>query len=189
MTEQLNMRKTVELTGEFATAFNQRIDVIMASKLVLEESYEVMEALFEHQATPDTTNTLAENFIKEIADLIYVIAGLKWHYNQMDRDLTNREKLTMAYVLTVSDQVSEIVETYVSSALEMDMDDYSDLIWEAVARVHASNMSKLGADGKPLFREDGKILKGPNYQPPFLEDLAKEFNTLANTSIFADNAA
>jgi predicted HAD superfamily Cof-like phosphohydrolase len=32
--------------------------------------------------------------------------------------------------------------------------------------VHKSNMSKLGADGKPLRREDGKTLKGPNYKPP-----------------------
>jgi predicted HAD superfamily Cof-like phosphohydrolase len=37
-------------------------------------------------------------------------------------------------------------------------------------RVHASNMSKL-VDGKPLYREDGKVLKGPNYQPPKLDDL------------------
>jgi len=29
--------------------------------------------------------------------------------------------------------------------------------------VHASNMSKLGKDGKPIYREDGKVLKGPNY--------------------------
>ena len=34
--------------------------------------------------------------------------------------------------------------------------------------VHRSNMSKLGADGKPVYREDGKILKGPNYSPPDL---------------------
>ena len=42
---------------------------------------------------------------------------------------------------------------------------------EAVRRVHASNMSKLGDDGKPLYREDGKVLKGPNYQKPELGDL------------------
>ena len=30
-------------------------------------------------------------------------------------------------------------------------------------RVHESNMSKLGPDGKPIYREDGKVLKGPNY--------------------------
>ena len=42
---------------------------------------------------------------------------------------------------------------------------------EALDRVHKSNMSKLGEDGKPIYREDGKVLKGPNYKPPNLEDL------------------
>ena len=34
--------------------------------------------------------------------------------------------------------------------------------------VHASNMSKLGDDGKPIHREDGKVLKGPSYFQPNL---------------------
>lgn len=38
------------------------------------------------------------------------------------------------------------------------------------AEVHSSNMSKLGEDGKPIYREDGKVLKGPNYKPPNLYD-------------------
>ena len=42
---------------------------------------------------------------------------------------------------------------------------------EAMHRVHESNMSKLDEYGKPIFREDGKVLKGPNYKPPNLEDL------------------
>ena len=42
---------------------------------------------------------------------------------------------------------------------------------QALRRVHKSNMSKLGEDGKPIPREDGKVLKGPNYQPPNLSDL------------------
>ena len=42
---------------------------------------------------------------------------------------------------------------------------------EALDRVHKSNMSKLDEDGKPIYREDGKVLKGPNYKPPNLEDL------------------
>ena len=42
---------------------------------------------------------------------------------------------------------------------------------EAVKRVHESNMSKLGADGKPIYRSDGKVLKGPNYKEPYLGDL------------------
>lgn len=42
-------------------------------------------------------------------------------------------------------------------------------------RVHASNMSKLGEDGKPLYREDGKILKGPNYKEPDLSDIVEKY--------------
>jgi len=42
---------------------------------------------------------------------------------------------------------------------------------EVFSRVHQSNMSKL-VNGKPLKREDGKVLKGPNYQKPDLSDLA-----------------
>ena len=43
---------------------------------------------------------------------------------------------------------------------------------EALNRVHESNLSKLGEDGKPIYREkDGKVLKGPNYKPPDLSDL------------------
>lgn len=37
-----------------------------------------------------------------------------------------------------------------------------------VAEIHRSNMTKLGADGKPIYREDGKILKGEHYEPPQL---------------------
>ena len=40
----------------------------------------------------------------------------------------------------------------------------------AMKRVFESNMSKF-VDGVALRREDGKILKGPNYHPPFLNDL------------------
>ena len=42
---------------------------------------------------------------------------------------------------------------------------------EALHRVHESNMSKLDKNGKPIYREDGKVLKGPNYAPPNLENL------------------
>lgn len=41
-------------------------------------------------------------------------------------------------------------------------------IEEVFKEIHHSNMSKLGANGKPIFREDGKILKGPAYRKPDL---------------------
>ena len=42
---------------------------------------------------------------------------------------------------------------------------------EALHRVHISNLSKLDKDGKPIYRDDGKVLKGPDYKPPDLSDL------------------
>ena len=42
---------------------------------------------------------------------------------------------------------------------------------EALDRVNQSNLSKLDEEGNPIYREDGKVLKGPNYKPPNLEDL------------------
>ena len=48
-----------------------------------------------------------------------------------------------------------------AAAYNIDLDD-------AMERVFLSNMSKLDEQGKPIFREDGKVLKGPNYAPPDL---------------------
>jgi predicted HAD superfamily Cof-like phosphohydrolase len=42
---------------------------------------------------------------------------------------------------------------------------------EALTRVHKSNLSKLDDDFRPIKRADGKVIKGPNYQPPSLIDL------------------
>lgn len=43
-----------------------------------------------------------------------------------------------------------------------------DKIEEVVSEIHRSNMSKLGPDGKPIVREDGKVLKGPGFFRPDL---------------------
>lgn len=54
---------------------------------------------------------------------------------------------------------------------------------ELFDEVHRSNMSKLGEDGKPIRREDGKILKGPNYFKP---DLASIVDTAITQKPFLD---
>ena len=48
-----------------------------------------------------------------------------------------------------------------AAAFNLDLDKAMTLVFE-------SNMSKLDEQGKPIFRPDGKVLKGPNYQPPDL---------------------
>lgn len=42
---------------------------------------------------------------------------------------------------------------------------------ECFKEVQKSNMSKLGEDGKPIYRDDGKVLKGPNYFEPDLKSV------------------
>jgi len=63
-------------------------------------------------------------------------------------------------------ELADLIYVCAQYAENMDWD-----IEQALRRVHKSNMSKLGEDGKPIKREDGKVLKGPNYQPPDLSDL------------------
>ncbi len=45
---------------------------------------------------------------------------------------------------------------------------------EAWDEVHRSNMSKLGEDGKPIYREDGKVIKGPNFFRPNIAGIVYE---------------
>ncbi|WP_339700170.1 nucleoside triphosphate pyrophosphohydrolase family protein [uncultured Marixanthomonas sp.] len=44
-------------------------------------------------------------------------------------------------------------------------------IEEVFSEIQRSNMSKLGADGNPIYREDGKVLKGPNYFKPDIQSI------------------
>jgi predicted HAD superfamily Cof-like phosphohydrolase len=46
-----------------------------------------------------------------------------------------------------------------------------DIIEKVFDEIQRSNMSKLGVDGKPIYREDGKILKGPGYFKPDLKKI------------------
>lgn len=48
---------------------------------------------------------------------------------------------------------------------------YGYNLFEVVREIHRSNMSKLGEDGRPIYREDGKIQKGPNYFKPDLASI------------------
>jgi len=47
-------------------------------------------------------------------------------------------------------------------------------IMEVFEEIQKSNMSKLGADGKPIYREDGKVMKGPNYFKPNIKSILEK---------------
>jgi predicted HAD superfamily Cof-like phosphohydrolase len=68
---------------------------------------------------------------------------------------------TSRNIVGIADALGDLAYVIAGMALE-----YGIPLNEVVNEIHRSNMSKLGADGKPIHREDGKALKGPNYTPP-----------------------
>jgi len=70
-------------------------------------------------------------------------------------------------LLEIADGLADIIYVAIGAAIS-----YGIPIDEVFDAVHRSNMSKLGDDGKPLRRADGKILKGPGYFDPKSEIVA-----------------
>ena len=71
-------------------------------------------------------------------------------------------------LIGVADALADLAYVVNGMALQYGID-----LDACFAEVHASNMSKLGEDGKPIYREDGKVLKGPNYFKPNLAPFVK----------------
>jgi len=83
----------------------------------------------------------------------------------MDEELDNGAYLT-ASKADVAKELADLIYVVYGMAATFGID-----IDEAVRRVHASNMSKLGPDGKPVYREDGKVLKPLTYRQPDMRGL------------------
>jgi len=66
-------------------------------------------------------------------------------------------------LVEVADALGDMLYILCGTILEHGM---QDVIEDVFAEIQSSNMSKLGADGKPIYREDGKVLKGPSYFKP-----------------------
>ena len=67
-------------------------------------------------------------------------------------------------MLAIADGLTDILYVVYGAghAFGIDLD-------ECFHEVHSSNMTKLGPGGRPLYRKDGKVMKGPNYREPNLE--------------------
>jgi predicted HAD superfamily Cof-like phosphohydrolase len=78
------------------------------------------------------------------------------------------EACTAGDVVEIADALGDMLYILMGTALEHGMQDHLEKIF---SEIHRSNMSKMGEDGKPIRREDGKILKGPNYFRPNIKQI------------------
>ena len=82
----------------------------------------------------------------------------------------------------IQEEVDELATAFINQDIVEIADALTDILYvtygaghafgldldECFEEVHQSNMSKLGIDGKPIYRQDGKVLKGRGYTPPQL---------------------
>jgi predicted HAD superfamily Cof-like phosphohydrolase len=90
-------------------------------------------------------------------------------FNLMDEE--NKEYLEAAQnndLVEVADALGDMLYILCGTILEHGMQYKIEEVFNEIQR---SNMSKLGEDGKPIYREDGKVLKGPNYFKPNIETI------------------
>lgn len=97
----------------------------------------------------DTPGHPSEDRIKLRRELI---SEEYWEYDRA----VNRNDL-----VNIAQELADIIYVVYGCALE-----YGIPLDEVFAEIHRANMSKLDTDGSVIRREDGKVLKGPNYSPP-----------------------
>ena len=74
-------------------------------------------------------------------------------------------------LVEVADALGDMLYILCGTIIEHGLQHKIEEVFEEIQR---SNMSKLGADGKPIYREDGKVLKGPNYFKPDIESILEK---------------
>lgn len=140
---------------EFITQFEMKPDIELWLRLTIEEGTELL------QSVPGSANEL-----KEAADFLYTICGTVVTIEQLGINEWDIREPTR-YEEAITDAAYQLLN-------ELSYELGPEVMEEAFKRVHASNMSKLDDNGKPIRREDGKIMKGPNYEPPYLDDLVED---------------
>jgi len=157
-----------KLVKEFMEVFGQLPNTLSES-----ETYNLRVALIQEEAAEllDAVTDVEE--LDALVDLAYVVYGTYLHMGipevdpehlYYDKEITAQEIFDAAMNIDAEtfdfdlDEILGLVTTY---AQKYDFEG-------AFREVHRSNMSKLGTDGKPVKRSDGKILKGPLYSPPNL---------------------
>ena len=74
-------------------------------------------------------------------------------------------------LVEVADALGDMLYILCGTIIEHGMQDKIEAVFNEIQR---SNMSKLGADGQPIYREDGKVLKGPHYFKPNIKSILEQ---------------
>ena len=75
-------------------------------------------------------------------------------------------------IVEIADALGDMLYILCGTILEHGLQHKIEEVFDEIQR---SNMSKLGVDGNPIYREDGKVMKGPNYfKPDFTKILEQE---------------
>ncbi len=74
-------------------------------------------------------------------------------------------------LIEVADALGDMLYILCGTIIEHGMQYKIEEVFDEIQR---SNMSKLGEDGKPIYREDGKVLKGPNYFKPKIKEILEK---------------
>jgi len=96
---------------------------------------------------------------------------LQLRFNLMAEE--NEEYLEAARngdLIEVADALGDMLYILCGTILEHGMQYKIEEVFNEIQR---SNMSKLGSNGRPIYREDGKVMKGPNYFKPDIESILK----------------
>lgn len=107
---------------------------------------------------------------KPIAELSE--SKIKLRYDLMAEE--NDEYLEAAKdndLVEVADALGDMLYILCGTILEHGMQYKIEEVFEEIQK---SNMSKLGANGEPIYREDGKVMKGPNYFKPNISEIIIE---------------
>ena len=74
-------------------------------------------------------------------------------------------------LVEVADALGDMLYILCGTIIEHGMQDKIEAVFNEIQR---SNMSKLGANGQPIYREDGKVLKGPHYFKPNIKSILEQ---------------
>ena len=130
-----------------------------------EDIVQEFHSKFKHPIDEQWTTTLLELRLKLIRE---ESGEVMEEFVNMLMDLERGKPVSTIQKTKLLKELCDLQYVLSGAAVALGLD-----IQTAFIRVHNSNMSKLGDDGKPVYREDGKIIKGDNYRPPNLEDLVK----------------